>query len=172
MGTFNRLSIPIIETLRFFFFPASSYRIGPDRPRLNLLVRRMVNDDHAEVLEIEDECENSWTIKDIVSGPSQSARVRMVVEHENEVIAFFTYEAFLERIAVKRHYRRCGIGHLMIRHLIKKLSPEGRISVFVLLRKTDKDTQAFFKALRFEHIATLEKYYSDGEDAYQLSYLI
>jgi ribosomal-protein-alanine N-acetyltransferase len=69
-------------------------------------------------------------------------------------------------IAVKKEWRRKGIGRKLIEKLLENFKKEGMKIVFLHVREENKEAINFYRALGFKIIELVENYYSNGENAY------
>jgi ribosomal-protein-alanine N-acetyltransferase len=69
-------------------------------------------------------------------------------------------------VAVKKEWRRRGIGRKLIEKLLENFKKEGMKIVFLHVREENRDAINFYQALGFKIIELVENYYSNGEDAY------
>jgi ribosomal-protein-alanine N-acetyltransferase len=69
-------------------------------------------------------------------------------------------------IAVKKEWRRRGIGRKLIEKLLENFKKEGAKIVFLHVREENKEAINFYRALGFKIIELVENYYSNGENAY------
>jgi ribosomal-protein-alanine N-acetyltransferase len=69
-------------------------------------------------------------------------------------------------VAVKKEWRRRGIGIKLIEKLLENFKKEGMRIVFLHVREENKEAINFYQALGFKIIELVENYYSNGENAY------
>jgi ribosomal-protein-alanine N-acetyltransferase len=69
-------------------------------------------------------------------------------------------------VAVKKEWRRRGIGIKLIEKLLENFKKEGMKIVFLHVREENKEAINFYQALGFKIIELVENYYSNGENAY------
>jgi ribosomal-protein-alanine N-acetyltransferase len=69
-------------------------------------------------------------------------------------------------VAVKKEWRRRGIGRKLIEKLLENFKKEGMKIVFLHVREENRDAINFYQALGFKIIELVENYYSNGENAY------
>jgi len=100
----------------------------------------------------------------------------MVVECGNIIVGFMVYELHKRRIhllnlAVGLRYVRLGIGRLMVRTLIRKLSDQGRSQITTEVRESNLSAQLFLRDMGFRAESVLVQFYPDrDEDAYLMVY--
>jgi ribosomal-protein-alanine N-acetyltransferase len=69
-------------------------------------------------------------------------------------------------VAVKKEWRRRGIGKKLIEKLLENFKKEGMKIVFLHVREENREAINFYQALGFKIIELVENYYSNGENAY------
>ena len=69
-------------------------------------------------------------------------------------------------IAVKKEWRRKGIGRKLIEKLLENFKKEGIRNIFLHVREENKEAINFYQALGFKIIELIGNYYSNGENAY------
>jgi ribosomal-protein-alanine N-acetyltransferase len=69
-------------------------------------------------------------------------------------------------VAVKKEWRRRGIGRKLIEKLLENFKKEGMKIVFLHVREENREAINFYQALGFKIIELVENYYSNGENAY------
>jgi ribosomal-protein-alanine N-acetyltransferase len=69
-------------------------------------------------------------------------------------------------VAVKKEWRKRGIGRRLIEKLLENFKKEGMKIVFLHVREENKEAINFYQALGFKIIELVENYYSNGENAY------
>jgi ribosomal-protein-alanine N-acetyltransferase len=69
-------------------------------------------------------------------------------------------------VAVKKEWRKRGIGRKLVEKLLENFKKEGMKIVFLHVREENRDAINFYQALGFKIIELVENYYSNGENAY------
>jgi ribosomal-protein-alanine N-acetyltransferase len=69
-------------------------------------------------------------------------------------------------VAVKKEWRKKGIGSRLIEKLLENFKKEGMRIVFLHVREENKEAINFYQALGFKIRELVENYYSNGENAY------
>jgi len=140
-------------------------------------IRWMIRRDMAEVLSIEEQSfEFPWSDEDFTRCLRQRNCIGMVAEIADSVVAFMVYELHRGRLhvlnfSVARSHRRLGIGAMMIKKLIAKLTPERRQQIVLEVRETNLPAQLFFRSMGFLATSVLKDFYEDTtEDAYFMQY--
>lgn len=68
--------------------------------------------------------------------------------------------------AVKKEFRRRGIGNMLLKEAIKRCKEKGKQRIMLEVRVSNVAAQKLYKKNGFETVDILPAYYSDGEDAY------
>ena len=138
----------------------------------NLIIRPMQEADLVEVARIE---------KEIFPMPFSRALFKKFLMQKayhcfaalvgGKVIGYILYslvvdEADLANIAVDAHLRRCGVGELLMDKMFDHLRTAGGGKIFLEVRPSNTDAQAFYQRLGFLKVGRRPGYYHDsGEDA-------
>lgn len=69
-------------------------------------------------------------------------------------------------IAVKKHFRRKGIGEKLLKKLIKLAKKHGLKEVFLEVNVENTPAIKLYEKLGFKQTKRIKKYYSDGKDAF------
>lgn len=82
-------------------------------------------------------------------------------------------EASLLKIVVKKDFRKCGIGSLLIEKMIDILKEKLIKSIYLEVRSNNISAKNLYEKNSFEKIYEREKYYGDGvnADIYRLNLL-
>jgi ribosomal-protein-alanine N-acetyltransferase len=95
----------------------------------------------------------------------------LVAKIGNEVIGYAIGEKNKESgliisIALKKEWRRRGIGKRMVEKLLESFKKEGINIIFLHVREENREAINFYQALGFRIRELVENYYSNGENAY------
>ncbi len=83
---------------------------------------------------------------------------------------FLVKRGHIVSIAVLEGYRRRGIGEKLMRLAMEAMKTEyGATEVYLEVRVSNKPAIKLYEKLGFKIVRVLEKYYSDGEDAYLMA---
>ena len=142
--------------------------------RMKAIVRKMMPADFDAVLEIEQEAfSHPFTREDLLREMNENPfayQYCAVVDHEvvGMIDFYVTFNsATIARIAVKKSFRRKGIGNLLLGQLLKDCESKAEPVEFLTLevRASNLPAQAFYKKHKFEKVTVKKGYYADGEDA-------
>ena len=145
--------------------------------KLSVRIRWMIRRDMPEALAIEESSvEFPWTEEDFVRCLRQRNCIGMVAERNDKIVGFMIYELLQSELhvlnfAVRKEFRRMGVGSQMMEKLVSKLSYGRRDRIVLEVRETNLEAQLFFKKQTFRAIDVLRDYYEDTiEDAYLMQY--
>jgi ribosomal-protein-alanine N-acetyltransferase len=145
--------------------------------KLSVRIRWMIRRDMPEALAIEESSfEFPWTEEDFVRCLRQRNCIGMVAERNDKIVGFMIYELLQSELhvlnfAVRKEFRRMGVGSQMMEKLVSKLSYGRRDRIVLEVRETNLDAQLFFRKQTFRAIDVLRDYYEDTiEDAYLMQY--
>ncbi|WP_456478574.1 ribosomal protein S18-alanine N-acetyltransferase [Geoglobus ahangari] len=85
------------------------------------------------------------------------------------VLVYREDEAKIMSIAVKKEFRRRGIGSMLLREAIKRAKEKGAKRLLLEVRVSNVAAQELYKKFGFSVVGVLDSYYSDGESAYLMS---
>ncbi len=85
------------------------------------------------------------------------------------VLVYREEEAKIMSIAVKKEFRRRGIGKMLLREAIKKAREKGAKRLLLEVRVSNVAAQELYKKFGFRVAGVIESYYSDGESAYLMN---
>jgi len=139
------------------------------------MVREMQPSDLEEVLMISEECFNSdaWSRQAFEKEFNLDYSYRFVLEEEGEIIGYAVVwqiydEATIMSIAIKKDRWGKGYGKRLMEFLIEYF--KGMVSRLVLdVRRSNIRAIRLYQSLGFKIISERRGYYSDGEDAFQMT---
>lgn len=129
-----------------------------------------------EVLLIE-ECSfrPPWSRGTFLSELEGENRYYVVADNEGEIIGYagiyyFFEEGHLTTLAVAPHWRRKGIGKLLLSHLIEKSRQIGLKELSLEVRESNRVAQEMYRKFGFKIVARRKRYYVQPiEDAIIMS---
>ncbi|MET1124930.1 MAG: ribosomal protein S18-alanine N-acetyltransferase [Archaeoglobaceae archaeon] len=68
--------------------------------------------------------------------------------------------------AVRREFRRMGVGSMLLRRAIERLAARGKRRITLEVRVSNTPAQNLYRKFGFRVVDVIPGYYSDGEDAY------
>ncbi len=72
-------------------------------------------------------------------------------------------------LVVEKYHRARGIGKELMHEIMKRSAASGIREIVLEVRKSNELAQLFYHNLGFEFSGIIPRYYSDGEDGYQMS---
>jgi ribosomal-protein-alanine N-acetyltransferase len=95
----------------------------------------------------------------------------LVAKLDGEIVGYAIGEknkdsGLIISVAVKKEWRRRGIGRKLMEKLLENFKKGGMRIVFLHVREENKEAINFYQALGFKIRELVENYYSNGEDAY------
>lgn len=145
-----------------------------DKGHFKTIVRKMMPSDLDAVLEIEKESfVHPYERKDLLYELNENPLSHLYCATvDNQIVGFLDFlitfnSATIVQIAVKKEFRRKGIGNLLIGQMLKDCqSQEDPVEFLTLeVRESNLPAQKFYKKHKFENITVKKGYYDDGEDA-------
>lgn len=88
----------------------------------------------------------------------------LVAEMDNKIVGYAIGDKerrIIVSIAVDPHYRNRGIGRTLLENILKEMNG----TVYLQVRKSNKDAIRFYIKMGFVKEKILKSYYMDGEDA-------
>ena len=138
-------------------------------------VRKMVDEDLEQVLELENECfKEPWTKQQwLYELHDNPVNVILVLVDENKIIGFNNYmitfnSATISQIAVSKAYRRQGLAKRLLKEMEDSFIKDGddKVETITLeVRETNQAAIALYENDGYEVITKKRHYYKDGEDA-------
>ncbi len=142
---------------------------------MSVLIRRYVERDYWDVLQIDREAFSPSNAAYDVYLYLKYGSVIFVAEIDRRVVGYVTVMEMEERdakimsIAVKREFRRMGIGSRLLDEAIRWCRARGKRRLLLEVRVSNHPAQNLYKKKGFRVIGVNPNYYSDGEDAYIMS---
>jgi ribosomal-protein-alanine N-acetyltransferase len=95
----------------------------------------------------------------------------VVAERAGQVIGYFCRwlvadEMHILDVAVHPGHRRCGVGRLLLQHILAEARQNGACSASLEVRVSNQPAIALYQALGFQQAAIRRRYYENGEDAF------
>lgn len=95
----------------------------------------------------------------------------VVAERAGQVIGYFCCwlvadEVHILDVAVHPDHRRCGVGRLLLQHILVEARQNGACSASLEVRVSNQTAIALYQALGFQQVTIRRRYYENGEDAF------
>jgi len=99
----------------------------------------------------------------------------VVAERAGRVIGYFCCwlvadEVHVLDVAVHPDHRRCGVGRLLLQHILAEARQNGASSASLEVRVSNQPAIALYQTLGFQQVAIRRRYYENGEDAFLMVY--
>jgi len=132
--------------------------------KLKCTFRDAVENDIDIIYSIEEEASSLWKINYFNDELEINFSTFIVAEFKNEIIGFAVAwyvfsEIQLNNIAVKKEYRRSGIGTAMLNYIINSLEPAGIRKIFLEIKKSNNIAKSFYQNCGFIETGIRKKYY-------------
>lgn len=139
----------------------------------DISMRWLIRRDMPRVLDIEQSNFGTiWTEEDFIRCLRQRDCIGMVAEYDVNIAGFVIYELHKNRLHVLNlcidpGWRRQGVGRVIVRKLVSKLSAIRRNRITIDVRESNLPAQLFFRSMQFRAEKILPEHYSDSfESAY------
>lgn len=149
---------------------------------MDVTVQWIVRSDMREIMEIERESHLvPWTRDEFLRCFKRRNVIGLVAmrdEVEGDRIAgYVIYELGkrslrLLNLAVRRECQLRGVGRTLVNRLTERLERNGRERLVAEVWERNVGAQLFFRALGFRATGVLRGFFRDGEDAYEMEWLI
>ncbi|RLF08059.1 MAG: ribosomal-protein-alanine N-acetyltransferase [Thermoprotei archaeon] len=138
-----------------------------------IIIRKASPSDFAQIVKIENlSFEKPYPPALILSLLYLHSDLFYVAVANNEVIGYVVGakkgngHGHVISIAVKPEWRRRGVGTKLMEALLNAFKERGLKAAILEVATSNREAIAFYKALGFEKIDLMKKYYPWGEDAY------
>ncbi|RLI77212.1 ribosomal-protein-alanine N-acetyltransferase [Archaeoglobales archaeon] len=138
---------------------------------ISVAIREYSVRDFKDVLEIDAEAFNSRNpAYDVYIYLTYSSNF-LVADVGGKVIGYIVtmdmgVDSKIMSFAVKKEFRRRGIGSMLLKEVIRRCIEKGKQRILLEVRVSNFAAQELYKKNGFETVDILPSYYSDGEDAY------
>ena len=142
---------------------------------ISVTIRRYLAKDYWDVLQIDREAFSPSNAAYDVYLYLKYGSAIFVAELNKKVVGYITLmelegeNAKVMSIAVKKEFRRMGIGSKLLDEAIKWCRIKGKKKLLLEVRTSNLPAQNLYKKKGFQIIGVTPNYYSDGEDAYIMS---
>ena len=139
----------------------------------DIIIRRLAKADLDQILEIEKEAFlTPWPREFFEQEAENKAAYYIVMERLGEIIAYggtwlSVFEGHITNIAVKKEYRRRGLGKALVSNILSYLKSVSIPFAVLEVRSNNKAAQELYRSLGFKYYKKVPGYYEDsGEDAF------
>ena len=133
-----------------------------------IIIRKAQFTDIEQVLEIEKESINSWTYNQLQQELNNGFSLFLVAEHNGSAAGYLIAwkvadEIQLNSIAVKKDFRKKGIGSKLLYELTGNNSDKKFTSIFLEVRSRNTDAVNFYTDNGFTKTGVRKNYYHDDD---------
>lgn len=120
-----------------------------------MLIRKMEESDLAEVIAIEQETfSDPWSEKDFRDSLSKENNWYLISEVESAIAGYCGYwgiagEGYIYNVAVKKEYRRQGVGYYMLESMLEQAKGRGITSLTLEVRQSNEAAIRLYEKLGF-----------------------
>ncbi len=139
---------------------------------MNVHIRPMIQGDVGEVLAIDRAVFSvPWSEDSFRKYLERPEAVFLVAEDQGRIIGYGSVlvaadQGDIANVAVRREYRRQGVGRELVGALIRRAGERGAESLFLEVRESNAAAIALYRGLDFLPVGRRKKYYHDPlEDA-------
>lgn len=116
------------------------------------------------------EFDDFWNINILKEELRNSNSIYIIAKKDNEILGFAgiwddTYNMHITNIAVKKTYRRQGIGKKLLCRLIQITKEKNKETITLEVNEQNKIAQELYKSSGFNIIGRRKKYYNGKDDA-------
>ena len=141
---------------------------------MSIEIRSWSEADVAEVAKIERECfSDPWTEEMLYQEVRRLDFFGLILQSGEEKLAYVCgtllfEDAELPRIAVRAEYRGKGFGGKLLDAFIEEVKTRGGERIFLEVRTSNESALGLYQSRGFETLRVRKKYYSNGEDAFEM----
>lgn len=140
---------------------------------MDVLVRRVERGDILYVQEIEEEAfgDEAYPLALMIYLYEYCGKYFLVAEVEKQIAGYIVAcpekgnGLHIYSIAVKKSFRRRGLGKKLLNHLIELAVEQGLKRVYLEVKAENTPAIRLYEKLGFRKTRRIKRYYSDGEDA-------
>lgn len=135
-----------------------------------MIIRDIVEADLKQICLIEQETfSDPWTEKDFKEAASAPSNEYLVAEIDGEIVGYcglwgIAGEGYIYNVAVKKEFRKQGIGYKMLHRLIKQAEAKGIGSFTLEVRATNVPAIKLYEALGFEQAGIRKDFYTKPKE--------
>ncbi len=112
-----------------------------------------------------------WKSRDWLDLANSEQHCLIFDEHYNFILFYLSpleEMAHLLKILVLPEFRRQGLAQLLFQKAVKTLNPQGYKSLFLEVRENNEGAINFYLKNDFKKLELVQKYYSDGQNAWRM----
>lgn len=134
----------------------------------DILIRKALFSDIESVYEIEQESVRSWTIPQFLQELDNKFSLFLVAEKENIIAGYLIAwkiadEIQLNSIAVKKYFRRQGIGNKLLSEINQNDFNKCYSKIYLEVRSRNQDALDFYFSNGFTKTGVRKNYYRDDD---------
>lgn len=139
-----------------------------------MMVRGIMKEDIPALAELEKACfPDFWTVGQLSGTLSRVDFCGVIAEYAGEPVGYLLGTSLFEtaeidRIAVKKEYRKKGVGKRLLDVFFKEVKRRGAEKIFLEVRLSNAPAYALYSKCGFTTFKIRERYYVDGEDALEM----
>lgn len=135
-----------------------------------MLIRKMIEADTQQVCAIELETfSDPWSEEDFKNSMNEPNNVYLVAEMDGLIAGYCGYwgiagEGYIYNVAVKKEYRRHGIGYQMLKKMLMESVDRGVASFTLEVRRSNEAAIHLYESLGFESAGIRKDFYSKPKE--------
>ncbi|HTP69700.1 MAG TPA: ribosomal protein S18-alanine N-acetyltransferase [Dongiaceae bacterium] len=111
-----------------------------------------------------------WSEEALAAVLSSETDLLLVAWNRNELAGFILgrstgSEAEILNLAVKREFRRMGVGSGLVKAMLTRLESSGSSRIFLEVRESNQGAIAFYRGVGFKEVGRRLDYYRDPQEA-------
>ena len=117
---------------------------------------------------LDTEYDNFWSYQTLESEINSESSIYIIIKNNQNLILGFTGikvildEAELMNIVVKKDFRNCGIGSILLKNIIKKARELELKKIYLEVNDTNLPAINLYKKFNFKQIGIRKKYYCNN----------
>ena len=118
---------------------------------------------------LDTEYDNFWSYQTLESEINSESSIYIIIKNNQNLILGFTGikvildEAELMNIVVKKDFRNCGIGAILLKNIIKKARELEIKKIYLEVNDTNLPAINLYKKFNFKQIGIRKKYYGNNK---------
>lgn len=131
-------------------------------------------EDIDEIAALEQACfSDAWTKEQLESAWALPTFIGLKIRDNGVIVGYLCGSRVWEDgelwiIAVAKERRREGLGGALLNEFLRKLQADGAQRVFLEVRASNTAAQALYTRCGFQRTRVRERYYGDGETAFEM----